>query len=360
MNAERERSSRVESLQEPTGSVRVVIDTDAANEIDDQFALAWALLSQDTLEIEGMYATPFAFTHMRPGLEEAFEILSRGDPLPPRLERYRGRIAGLVAAGRRPTNADFPSPEHGMELSFEEIFRVHSKMNMQPSRVLRGSKEYLRSVDEPVRSDAAEHLIETAMKAEERPLYVVAIGCATNVASAILMEPRILDRIVVVWTSAYPSFTPLPNTSFNLEQDVIASQILFDSRVPLVYLPGYYVGAQLPMSLADVEKHVRSLGEIGEYLHHLFTNNPAHARRGVTDIEERTWVIWDLINIAWLLDPRWVPSVLHPTPILGNDLMWHPRPDAHLMREAIGVDRDAIFRDFYSKLRAHASSQVRA
>lgn len=32
-------------LAEPRWPVRLVIDTDAANEIDDQFALAWALLS---------------------------------------------------------------------------------------------------------------------------------------------------------------------------------------------------------------------------------------------------------------------------------------------------------------------------
>ena len=31
----------------PGALPRIVIDTDAANEIDDQFALAWALLSPD-------------------------------------------------------------------------------------------------------------------------------------------------------------------------------------------------------------------------------------------------------------------------------------------------------------------------
>ena len=35
-------------LQPPSAPVRCVIDTDTRNEIDDQFALAWALLSQET------------------------------------------------------------------------------------------------------------------------------------------------------------------------------------------------------------------------------------------------------------------------------------------------------------------------
>ena len=47
-----------EMLAIPKGKLRVVIDTDAKNEVDDQYALTWALLSQDQLEIEGMYAAP--------------------------------------------------------------------------------------------------------------------------------------------------------------------------------------------------------------------------------------------------------------------------------------------------------------
>ena len=47
-------------LEPPGGPVRVVIDTDTFNEIDDQFALAWAFLSQDVLEIEGVYAAPYS------------------------------------------------------------------------------------------------------------------------------------------------------------------------------------------------------------------------------------------------------------------------------------------------------------
>ena len=48
-------------LQLPSGRPRCVIDTDTRNEIDDQFALAWALLSQDELDIEAIYAAPYSF-----------------------------------------------------------------------------------------------------------------------------------------------------------------------------------------------------------------------------------------------------------------------------------------------------------
>ena len=48
-------------LAPPSGRVRCVIDTDTRNEIDDQFALAWALLSQDKLQIEAITAAPYSF-----------------------------------------------------------------------------------------------------------------------------------------------------------------------------------------------------------------------------------------------------------------------------------------------------------
>ena len=60
--------------------------------------------------------------------------------------------------------------------------------------------------------------------------------------------------------------------------------------------------------------------------------------------------MWDIIDIAWLINPAWVPTHLTRAPLLGDDLHWKPRENGHLMREAHGVDRDAIFADFYAKL----------
>ena len=52
---------------------------------------------------------------------------------------------------------------------------------------------------------------------DEAPLHVVAIGATTNIASALLLEPRIVDRIVVSWTSANPTWAGKYNHSFDLE-----------------------------------------------------------------------------------------------------------------------------------------------
>src|SRR3712207_2962700 len=50
---------RMRLLEPPAGKVRMVLDTDTYNEIDDQFALVYALLSQDRLDVEAIYAAPF-------------------------------------------------------------------------------------------------------------------------------------------------------------------------------------------------------------------------------------------------------------------------------------------------------------
>lgn len=343
-------------LEPPSGPVRLIIDTDTHNEIDDQFALAWALLSPEAFEIEGTLAAPYSFAHHRAPLLAAFEDLEReqevDDPEVAIVGSYRRWARNLVAAGTDPREVPFVGPGEGMELSYHEAVKVYGLLGADPDGVIfRGSPRYLTAASEPVRSDAVDHLIERAMSHDERPLYVAAIGAVTNIASAILIEPRIIERIVVVWTSGYPSWSPLSNRpSLNLMQDLHASRLLFDCGVPLVYLPGFYIGAQLTVSLPDMERWVKGRGRIGDYLFQLYTHNPIHAQRGITDQADRTWVIWDLICLAWLRDREWVPSRLTPAPSLGTDLHWEHPAGRHAMREGISIDRDEIFRDFYRKL----------
>jgi hypothetical protein len=344
-------------LEPPTGPVRLIIDTDAKNEIDDQFALAWALLSQDQLEIEGILAEPFSFAHLQDGLLRALELSESNSSISEEdqevLASFSSWVVGLKEMGVDPKDVPFPGPAEGMQGSYEEILTVYEKLGMNAEGlVFRGSPGYLESLDSPIQSEATDHLIECALRDDDRPLYVAAIGCLTNVASAILLEPKIIEKIVVLWTSAYPSWSNQPNApSLNLIQDLVSSKLIFDSGVPHVYLPGYYMGEQLKISLPEMETWVQSKGAIGEYLHWLYTHNPIYAQRGIVGHFGRTWIIWDLINIAWLLNPDWVPTELVRTPALNEDTTWNRDvAGRHLMREAFGINRDAIFRDLFSKL----------
>ncbi len=339
-------------LAPPSQPIRLIIDTDTHNEIDDQFALAWALLSQDVLQIEGVYAAPYSFQHHREPMLQAYEaIKSNADTSDLRAGTVKW-VRRLIDRGIDPSEIPFVGPDEGMELSYQEILRVFDLLEADPAgRVLRGSDGYLTSLEAPIRSPAAEHLIDRALSGTGDLLYVAAIGCIPNVVSAILLEPQIINHIVVLWTSSFPSCSRLNNApSLNLVQDRLASQFLFDCGVPHVYLPGYQVGAQLSISLPEMQAFVKGTSQIGDYLYHLYTHNPIQSMRGIEELDRRTWIIWDLINFAWLLNPEWVPSQLVRSPILTDDLYWAHAPGRHLMREAYEVDRDAIFGDFYTKL----------
>jgi len=350
-------------LAAPGTRPRIVIDTDAANEIDDQFALAWALLSPERLDVLAVYAAPCSFEHRRQEMRRALALRGQVAPASPferallaqhgaRLERFARHGWALDAITHWPV---FCTPGEGMARSFDEIVRVFDLLR-QPhaGRVFRGSAGYLADERQPLQSDAVAHLIASARAtpADGAPLYVVAIGCVTNIASALLLAPDIAELIVVVWTSGYPSHAPHINFSLNLEQDMAASRVLLGSGVPLVYLPGFHVGAQLRLSLPEMLRHVQPRGLIGAYLHHLYTHNPLTDFAGVdAGAPGFSWVMWDLINFAWLLNADWVPSELVPTPGLSAERRWTPpHAGAPPMREAFGVARDAIFSDFFATL----------
>ncbi len=359
----RPASWREQRLAPPRTRPRVVIDTDTANEIDDQFALAWALLSPGRLDVLAVYAAPFSFEHRRQEMRRA--LAARATPERAsafdlallqqhgaRIDRFAKNGWSLDAVGHWPV---FCTPGQGMHRSFDEIVRVFELLRLpHAGRVFRGSAAYLADQHTPLLSEAVEHLIASARAtpADGEPLYVVAIGCVTNIASALLAAPDIAERIVVIWTSGYPSHAPHINFSLNMEQDLAASRVLFASGVPLVYLPGFHVGAQLRLSLPEMALHVQPCGAIGADLHRLYLDNPLADFAGL-DVHAPgfSWVIWDVINIAWLLNPDWVPSTLVPTPGLSDERRWLAQPDALPMREAHAVARDAIFGDFFETLK---------
>lgn len=343
---------RMKMFADRPGPARVLIDADAANEIDDQFAIAWAMLSPDRMDVEAIVAEPYGHLHMREQLVAAVKARQENTDTDLAEDKHEAWASHLIDNGVDPATMDLTGPAEGMERSYEEIVTVLDKMGIPASGLAhRGSDRYMPDADTPVESEGAERIIEAALADDERVLYVAAIGAVTNVASALLMAPEIAARMVVTWTSGYPTWTDLSNKpSLNLVQDPHASRLLYSSGVPLVYLPGYHIGAQLRFSLPEMEAWIEGRGEIGDYLFHLYTNNPIRIQRGITPFPGQSWIIWDLINVAWLIDRSWVPTRATPTPRLDGSLRWRARPDGPLMLEAVGIDRDAIYHDLIVKL----------
>lgn len=296
-------SHRLAMLAPTAGKRRIVIDTDTFNEIDDQFAIVHALLSPESVTVEAIYAAPFI-------------------------------------------NETTGDPGHGMELSYQEILALLERLSIpHEGLVHRGVTRYVGPQKKAVDAPAVDDLIARARRSSpDDPLHVVAIGAISNVASALLAAPDIIDRIVVVWLGGH-AIDWQHQAEFNLEQDVGGVQVLFDSGVPLVLVPCEGVTSILHSTVPEIERYVEPQGEIGRFLAMRF--------KSYSD-DHVGWAkeIWDMGATAWALDPAWAPSVLMPTPVLTDDMHYVLDRSRHLMRYVYTVNRNPIMQDFIGKLAA--------
>ncbi len=301
----------------------VVIDSDPMNEIDDQFAVVWAMLRPDRLRVRALTAAPW----------QSDEQIYRDTDPQVDAGRHAPRLRAAVA------------PDEGQRQAFAELHRIVALMGVDVP-VHAGADRFLPDAATPVPSAATEALIALAHEQRDGPLYILGIACATNLASALLLDPGIADRVCVVWTSAHPSWWPRPTASYNLSLDLHASRLLFDSGVPLVYLPGYTVGEELRTTRAELERHLKGRGPVADYLWDTWESH--WMTRGQQPGYSK--VIWDLVNVAYLIDPSWVPTDVVPSPVLGADLRWQHPAGRHHIREAWDMDRDACFGDLFRLL----------
>ena len=188
-------------------------------------------------------------------------------------------------------------------------------------------------------------LIDRALASpDEDPIYVVAIGAITNVASALLLEPEIIKKIVVVWLGGHDLHWP-HSVEFNLKQDVPGAQVVLDSGVPFVIVPCLGVTSHLLTTLPELQAYIGGTSPVGDYLCQIF-------KEYRPDSFGASSVIWDISTIAWLINPDWVPSNLVHSPILTDQVTWSVDRSRHLVRVANFIYRDPIFRDLFSKIRA--------
>jgi inosine-uridine nucleoside N-ribohydrolase len=301
------REQFYKNLEVPEGKVDIVLDTDAYNEIDDQFALAYLLRSEEKLDVRAIYAAPFF-------------------------------------------NTKSASPEDGMEKSYEEILKVLTLAGREELGpvVFKGSRTYLPDEHTPVVSPAVEDLIKRAMEyTPERPLYVVAIGAITNVSSALLMKPEIKERIVLIWLGGHALDWP-DCKEFNLWQDVAAARGVFNCGVPFVMLPCMGVVSAFSVSGAELERWLKGKNPLADYL----ACNVIHEAEAYAAGKPWTRVLWDVTAAAWLLNRnnRFMLSVLEPSPMPEYDGYLALRRGSHYIRYVYYINREALIADLFNKL----------
>ena len=296
----------------PSGKIDAVLDTDAYNEIDDQFAIAYMLRSCEKIRVRALYAAPFF-------------------------------------------NENSSSPLDGMEKSYNEIFNILTLMKTENINnfVYRGSDGYLESETSPRISDAAKHLASLAMEySADKPLYVVAIGAITNIASALLISPEIAKRIVIVWLGGHALHWE-NSKEFNMQQDVAAARVVFNSEAPVVMLPCMGVVSAFTISGDDMRARLYGKGDLCNYL---VTHSEDEVSRYVKPGDAWSRVIWDVTAVAWLTGAeddgknRFLRYKKESAPICEYDHTYSRDNSRKNIAYVYHVNRDALFNDLINKL----------
>ena len=284
------------------GSFRkpVILDTDTYNEVDDQYALAYAMRSSDRVDLLAVTAAPFS-------------------------------------------NSRAATPAIGVQKSYDEAVRIRNFVDKNATvPIYMGSDAYLPDKNTPVDSEAARAIVSLVRAATEM-VYIVAIGAITNVASAFLMAPDIVDKCAVIWLGGH-ALHYADNHEFNLYQDVPAAQVVFDSGVELVHIPCKGMCTEFITTVPELKYHLEGKNELCDYLLEL---TAAYNRQNA-----RVWskVIWDVTAVAAICAPETLDMVEIPRPVITDNERYSfdmARPHYWYVRR---IRRDALYDDLFTKL----------
>lgn len=286
--------------------LRVIIDTDAACEADDPFAIAQALMSPK-LMVKGILAEHF------------------------------------VAEG-------------SVQRSYDEVCTILDAMDMKEVPVFMGepgakgagyfeNSEGAASAKEVI-SPAAEFLIKEALREDTAPLFVLCQGAITNVAVAIKKCPEILNRMTIVWIGTH-GLAEIPWREFNSGNDVAAANYVLSHAKNLWLIPSN-VYVTITVSLAELQQKVLPCGKIGR---HLFENMVAYNNSPAAGwTKGESWSLGDSPAIGVALNPDCGHYIEHEAPFVNEDTSCSFGKGNPKIRIYTDIDSRYLLEDFFAKL----------
>ncbi len=278
--------------------VRIIIDTDAACEADDPFAIAHALMCQKFI-VKGICAEHF-------------------------------------------------NCEGSMKRSFKEIHTVLDTMNVSIP-VFKGSETKLSESATEELSPASSFLIEEAMQEDTKPLYVLCLGAITNIAAAIQACPDIASRMTVVWIGGHDHdvIGTTDDREYNAGNDIDAINLVLESGVTFWQIPKNVYNT-IRISLAEIQNRIAPCGNIGK---HLFENMVAynHSEHAGWTAGE-SWTLGDSPAVGVVLDPDCGKYHDVEAPIINADTSNSFESGRPTIRVYTSVDSRFILEDFMARL----------
>jgi len=280
---------------------KVVIDTDAYNEIDDQYAIGYSFLS-DKIDILAIHAAPFE-------------------------------------------NEKSDNMEYGMEMSYKEIKKVLGLLDPDCNiPVFKGSRASIEKSGAIQESEAVDNLIKVVHESDEI-VYVLALGAITNVTSALVKDPTIKDNMCVIWLGGN-QIEGDNLGEFNLVQDFTAGQMLLNSQVPLLLCPAWCIVSELTVHWEDICE-LMDQNPLCDYLVEI----TAKCRELAGAPHWWTRTIWDIAAPAIMDDATCADIEIIPTPVFTDARVYAFDSTRHEMMYLKKINRDMVISKTWEHLK---------
>jgi purine nucleosidase len=313
------KEAKAEVPEAPQKKIKLIFDTDANNELDDQHALAYMLLNGNTFDVKGITVNA---TYNGAGIQGHYDEAERIM----QLCNLKGAVPLLK----------------GAEKNFDAIAQTFDPMAFDGQ-------------------EAVDFLLEST---KTDTLVIVAVGKLTNVALALKKDPSFAERTKVVWLgSNYPE----PG-EYNQDNDTIAMNYVLNRTLPFEMvtvrygkpsgtdavsltktevndmMPGLGPTATVPI----VGRHGGTFSTFGDYSINLFEHIFDHIdHEGSTQSRP----LFDMVALAILKNPDWGSTMVIPAPILINN-QWVERPqNQRSITLWENFEKDPILADFHETLR---------
>lgn len=281
----------------PGQRIKLLIDTDAANEIDDLYAVALALAAQDRFDIKGFVASHFA---------------SRAGP-------------------------------ESISQSYDVLVELFAAAGVEGQFALRRGSHPMRYPGVPEPGEGVELIIEHALRCSvEDPLWVVCLGAASDLASALLIAPEITDKVRLLFHGRSETTWPHRTEQFNVYGDIIAVKTLLESRAPLLW---FDTGTHLCADMETTRTQLAPIGQIGRYLHEY------RHRAGWLQAPDKGF--FDLGDIAWLIDPSLCTVQEIDAPELTRWMTFRPTCRFGRILHLGSIRVEATWKLFYERMQRH-------
>lgn len=275
--------------------IRVIVDTDAACEADDPFAIVHALLSPKLL-VKGVVAEHF-------------------------------------------------NDAHSMEDSYNEILNIKQAMAVDFPAFM-GQTGPL--AEDTYVSEGVDFIIKEALTDSPYPLFILCQGAITNVAMAVKTCPDIIGKATVIWIGTHGEAPCLaPFREFNAGNDIEAANLVLKSNIDLWLVPSQ-VYTTINIGIAEIKKRISSLGDIGKHLYENLISYNNSEGAGWTQGE--SWSLGDSPAIAIAINPGCGHYKMIKAPIVADDTSSVDDPNGRLIRQYTDVDSRYILEDLIAKL----------